>query len=211
MDADYEVKITKNLPYLDLSNLQDGKTIRLQRNQDTENMIDFEYGLTSRPCPPYCIQPIMLGDGIETVGELEMIEYISRINAGDDSVLIIDSRTENWTMNGMIPGAISIPWKRLHYQHTDQESLLDILEFRLGVVREGTFLNFENAKMLILYCNGNWCGQSPTSIRSLQMLGYPTHKLKWYRAGMQGWKILGLTTVQTREQAGDPGRTDHVE
>jgi hypothetical protein len=27
------------------------------------------------------------------------------------------------------------------------------------------------------------------------MLGYPAHKLKWYRGGMQAWMMLGLTTV----------------
>ncbi|MCP4040587.1 MAG: rhodanese-like domain-containing protein [Gammaproteobacteria bacterium] len=194
-DSDYPVKLTKSLPYLDLTNIQPGRIVRLQRVQDTENMVDFEYALTSRPCPPYCIQPIKLSDGIETVGELEVIDYIRRINAGDDSVLIIDSRTENWLSRGMIPGAISIPWKELHYKYVDQETLLDILIFQLGVIREENFLNFENAKTLVLYCNGNWCGQSVTSIRSLQMLGYPSYKLKWYRAGMQAWRQLGLTMV----------------
>jgi hypothetical protein len=29
----------------------------------------------------------------------------------------------------------------------------------------------------------------------LLALGYPAHKLKWYRGGMQSWKSLGLTTV----------------
>jgi hypothetical protein len=26
-------------------------------------------------------------------------------------------------------------------------------------------------------------------------MGYPAHKLKWYRGGVQDWKMLGLTTV----------------
>jgi hypothetical protein len=26
--------------------------------------------------------------------------------------------------------------------------------------------------------------------------GYPAHKIKWYRGGMQNWEILGLTTVK---------------
>jgi hypothetical protein len=29
----------------------------------------------------------------------------------------------------------------------------------------------------------------------LLALGYPAHKIKWYRGGMQSWKSLGLTTV----------------
>jgi rhodanese-related sulfurtransferase len=47
----------------------------------------------------------------------------------------------------------------------------------------------------VFYCNGPWCGQAPTNIKQLLALGYPAHKLKWYRGGMQDWKMLGLTTV----------------
>lgn len=194
-DDDYPVKIKKDLPYLDLPNIHEGKTVRLQRDQDTEAQIDFDYAYVSRPCPPFCVQPMQLNPGIETVGELEIIDYLKRISHNDDSVLVIDSRTENWLSQGMIPGAISIPWKKLHYGHVDQETLMDILEFQFGVARQQNLLNFEHAKTLAFYCNGNWCGQSVTSIRSLLMLGYPPHKLKWYRAGMQGWKMLSLTTV----------------
>ncbi|MDH3889000.1 MAG: rhodanese-like domain-containing protein, partial [Gammaproteobacteria bacterium] len=25
---------------------------------------------------------------------------------------------------------------------------------------------------------------------------YPSHKIKWYRGGMQDWEILGLSTVK---------------
>jgi rhodanese-related sulfurtransferase len=53
----------------------------------------------------------------------------------------------------------------------------------------------------VLYCNGIWCGQSPTNIRQLLALGYPAHKLKWYRGGMQSWKALGLTTVELKPPA----------
>ncbi|MBF0621999.1 MAG: rhodanese-like domain-containing protein [Magnetococcales bacterium] len=192
----WPVRIRPALPYVDLSEIHDGKTIRLQRNQDVDHMVDFDFAYTSRKCPPFCIQPIKLSAGVETVGELEIIDYLKRLGSGDSSILVIDSRTLDWLEKGMIPGAISIPWKMLHYQHADRKKLLDIMEFQFGVSKEeGNFLNFENAKTLVLYCNGNWCGQSATNIRSLLMLGYPAHKLKWYRSGMQGWKMLGFTTV----------------
>jgi rhodanese-related sulfurtransferase len=56
--------------------------------------------------------------------------------------------------------------------------------------------NFGAAKTLVFYCNGPWCGQSPTNIRALLEYGYPAHKLKWYRGGMQAWEQLGFTTVK---------------
>ncbi len=193
-DTPRSVNITNDIPYLDLK-IANGKTVRLERVQDQTNVIDFEFGRTSRPCPPFCIQPISLGAGIETVGELEIIEALRKINAGDKSVLVVDARTRNWLQEGAIPGAVSIPWTKLHLEHTSEEELMEILEFELGVVRMDALLNFENAKTLMIYCNGNWCGQSGTVIRSLRNLGYPEHKLKWYRGGVQAWKMLGLTLV----------------
>ena len=55
--------------------------------------------------------------------------------------------------------------------------------------------NYTNAKTLVMFCNGIWCGQSPNNILNLLKFGYPAHKIKWYRGGMQDWEILGLTTV----------------
>ena len=56
--------------------------------------------------------------------------------------------------------------------------------------------SFKRAKTLVFFCNGPWCGQSPTNIRVLLKHGYPPHKLKYYRGGMQMWESLGLTTIK---------------
>jgi rhodanese-related sulfurtransferase len=66
---------------------------------------------------------------------------------------------------------------------------------QFGVVENEGVFNFSDAKTLVLYCNGMWCGQSPASIKTLLGFGYPSHKIKWYRGGMQSWSNLGLTTV----------------
>ncbi|MGB5520728.1 MAG: hypothetical protein WBO73_20030, partial [Gammaproteobacteria bacterium] len=55
--------------------------------------------------------------------------------------------------------------------------------------------DFSEAKQILLWCNGPWCGQSPRAIRALISLGYPAEKLYYYRGGMQMWQSLGLTTV----------------
>ncbi|MCP4697394.1 MAG: rhodanese-like domain-containing protein [Gammaproteobacteria bacterium] len=200
---EYKVNISAKLPYIDVRH--EGKTVRLQRNQDTENMVDFDFSFTSRPCPPFCIQPIKLAEGVETVGELELIDYLRRMTAGDDSIVVIDSRVKKWVARGMIPGAINIPWTKLHPVHSDPKEIAEVLEFQLGAAKNDKLWNFEHAKTLVLYCNGMWCGQSPSSIRALLIVGYPAHKLKWYRGGMQAWKILGLTTViSDKDKAKEP-------
>lgn len=187
------VNITRDLPAVEV--LHQGKPVRVERNPDTENMLDPDFSLTSRACPPYCIQPASLGPGVETLGELEMLDYLKRVGR-DPNVLVIDSRDGDWAQrSGVIPGAVVIPWQELHPGHTDPDKVAEHLVFRFGAARLGPLWNFENAKTLVFYCNGPWCGQSPTNIKQLLSLGYPAYKIKWYRGGMQDWKMLGLTTV----------------
>lgn len=194
--ADPPVNITAGRASVDVTHA--GRPVRIQREQDSFNQIDPDFAMTSRPCPPYCIQPMHLAPGVETIGELEVLGYLERM-AHDDDVLVIDSRDGDWLKrSGMIPGAIHLQWERLHPQHAEPAAIAEILELQFGASRTGgkvQLWNFENAKTLVLYCNGPWCGQSPTNIRQLLALGYPAHKLKWYRGGMQAWKSLGLTTV----------------
>ncbi len=59
--------------------------------------------------------------------------------------------------------------------------------------------DFSEARQLLLWCNGPWCGQSPRAIRALISLGYPAEKLYYYRGGMQMWQSLGLSTVVPSE------------
>ncbi|MCF8199195.1 MAG: rhodanese-like domain-containing protein [Sulfuritalea sp.] len=192
--ADEPVGIAAELPWLDVKH--EGRMVRIQREQDNFNQIDPDFAMTSRPCPPYCVQPMQLAPGVETIGELDVLGYLKGNAEGNASVLVIDSRDPEWLQrSGIIPGAINIPWTRLHANHTDAESIADILSLQFGASRDGVLWNFEHARVLAFYCNGPWCGQSPTNIKQLMALGYPAHKLKWYRGGMQAWKSLGLTTV----------------
>lgn len=197
--ADKGVSITPQMRQLSV--LHQGKKIVIERNQDTDNMVDPDFSLTSRPCPPYCVQPMQLAPGVETIAELELLDYLKKVGR-DPSILVIDSREPDWILrSGLIPGATNIPWTDLHPAHTEADKIADTLIFRFGAARQGGLWNFENAKTLVLYCNGPWCGQSPTNIRQLLALGYPAHRLKWYRGGMQVWKLLGFNTAAPAKQS----------
>lgn len=190
--ADKPVGITADLPYVEVRHA--GKIVRIARNPDNFNMVDPDMALTSRPCPPYCILPMVLAPGVETLGELEVLEVLKQ---GDPKVLVIDSREPDWLERlGQIPGAINLPWNKLHPQHVSMEQIADTVEDQFGAFRVGPVWNFAGAKTLVFYCNGPWCGQSPTTIKQLLAMGYPAHKLKWYRGGMQDWMLLGLTTIK---------------
>ncbi len=208
---DISVKITKDKSYSTVH--ADGELIKISRIQDTSHVIEGSFSKTSRPCPPFCINPLSIDDRVETVAELEVIKFMETVMYRGDGVLV-DARTPSWYKKGTIPGSINIPFTTFEKEASDVE-LAEVLE-SLGAV-ERTDVNpvlrmveivglmggddkteqwdFSQAKELLLWCNGPWCGQSPRAIRGLLKAGYPADKLYYYRGGMQMWQSLGLTTI----------------
>ena len=175
----------------------------ISRNQDNKATIHPAFAKTSRPCPPFCIQPMhpFAPASVDTVSELDIINAVRDMAKGDKSIMVIDARTPVWTTakrGGTIKGAVNIPFTKLNSKAVakDPDAVIDILTGKFGVVDNGTgVLNFSKAKTLYLFCNGLWCGQSPAAIRALLSIGYPESKLKYYRSGMNAWHSLGLSTV----------------
>ena len=215
MASDLEVKITVDKPY---TTVQHGdELVKVQRIQDTSHLIDGSFAKTSRPCPPFCVNPMIIADGVTTVAELEVLRFMETSLQSGDGVLI-DSRTPSWHKKGTIPGSVNIPFKVFEKPANDRE-LVKVLRdlggkqrYGVGTVirsleKAGLFdgdektdsWDFSDAKRLMLWCNGPWCGQSPRAIHALISLGYPANKLYYYRGGMQMWQSLGLTTVRPSE------------
>ncbi len=189
------VNITKGMGSLDV--MHNGKKVTIMRNQDQKNTVNKAFAKTSRKCPPFCIQPATLAPGVETIAEVEVIDYLKKMNAGDKSILVIDSRTPDWVKRGTIPGAVNIPWTSLNpAKGADPISIGEIMEDQFGAKQLEGLWDYSNAKTLVMFCNGMWCGQSPNNIKNLLKFGYPAHKIKWYRGGMQDWEILGLSTAK---------------
>jgi rhodanese-related sulfurtransferase len=193
-------KITPELPSVDV--VHQGEAVTVSRVADESAVIPKAYASTARECPPFCVQPMSIGAGIETVGELEVIEYLQRIAKGDPTVLVVDSRTPEWIVRGTVPGSVNIPWNKINVNFQgsfgtegEVETLGAILQEQFHARKANGKWDFRNAKTLVMFCNGIWCPQSAANIRTLMKLGYPAYKLKWYRGGMQSWVSAGLTTV----------------
>lgn len=208
-----DIKITEALPYLDVQ--YEGKTVRIQRVQNEENVITGGFAKTSRKCPPFCVHSMQVTPGVTTVGELELLDFIKqRVAMGTG--LLIDARTPEWYTKGTIPGSVNIPFNVFQKDGNDPEMKAALEKIGIKARSPGTIerlwvaikrllgmpvnenaLNwdFTKAKHLLLWCNGPWCDQSPRAIRSLLVLGYPENKLSYYRGGMQDWLVLGLTVV----------------
>lgn len=165
-----------------------GQKIEVKRNQDRTNQIKEFY----RPTWRSRIQPMnpFKPHQVETIAELEMLDYIRRLGEGDDSILVIDSRLPDSTKRGIIPLAVNIP-----YRSMKGKELARIMWEQFNVDTTDPVWNFREAKTLVMYCNGAWCAQSPTAIKRLLRAGYPAHKIKYYRGGMQSWESFGLTVV----------------
>ncbi len=170
----------------------------ISRNGDNANAVDPAFAKTSRPCPPFCIQPTapFTPARVATVTELDVIHAARDTAGGDSSVLVVDARTPGWVKKGTVPHAVNVPFTKLNSKALakDPMAVVDLLTENFGVKDMDGVLNYDNAKTLYLFCNGSWCGQSPAAIRALLTMGYPQDKIKYYRGGMNDWKLLGLTT-----------------
>lgn len=177
-DADVVVKIRPDIASVEVET-PDGP-VTIERIQDVDNQISGYFAKTSRECPPFCIQPFKVADGVTTIGELEVLDMLT-----DSQARVVDARTLDWYVQGTIPGSLHIPY-------TEIATRLD----ELGCVKTADAWDCANAVRVALYCNGLWCGQSPTAIRAMLREGYPADRIFYYRGGMQSWQILGLTTVE---------------
>ena len=172
-----------------------GNDFEILRNQDQKNTVNPAFALTSRKCPPFCVRPMSTAEGVETIAELEVIDYAKKMSAGEN-VMLVDNRTPSWFKKGTIPGAVNVPFTKINRSKgADDLSIAESLEL-FGAEEGDKGWDFSNAKTLVMFCNGMWCGQSPLGIAGIMDMGYPAEKIKWYRGGMQDWEILGLPTVK---------------
>jgi rhodanese-related sulfurtransferase len=206
-----EVKLTPDKEFVEV--IHQSKLIKIERIQDQEHTLEGSFARTSRKCPPFCIQPMSAAEGVETVGQLEIFDFMEH-EMLDETGVLIDARTPAWWKRGTIPGSVNIPFtvfmldkddpvlietmRELGAKRRDDVSDLTRSIENLGLLggnQKNDEWDFTAAKKLMLWCNGMWCGQSPRAIKGLIKLGYPAEKLYYYRGGMQVWQSLGLTVV----------------
>ena len=195
--AAQEVRITPDMAQVTLQ--LRGRTVTIVRNQDTGHRLTNAYAKTSRPCPPFCIHPMKAAPGVETVGELELIEFLSS-HVAEGRGLLVDARLPAFFRKGTIPGAVNLPFSTVE----DTNPYRDEILMALGAKRTGPGWDFSQALDLLAFCNGPWCDQSPRMLRNLLGAGYPAHKLRYYRGGMQDWLLLGLS-VEIPGSTGESG------
>lgn len=132
----------------------------------------------ARLCKPFCVQPPTV-EGATTITLEDFPKMADDINSG--KILLVDMRTPDWYEKETLPGSINIPYSDLTGPATKAKARMNKLQ----------------GKDIIAFCNGWWCGQSPTGIKALQQLGY-SGKIYYFRGGNQDWADAGLPSVKPK-------------
>lgn len=143
------------------------------------------------------LYPMRLAEGVETVGELEVLAFIKAAGKEPGSRLLVDSRGSRWFERITIPSAVNIPFIYLKEAGQFADEFTAALAM-LGAKKEASGYDFSSAKNVLIFCNGPWCASSPEAVKALLKLGYPPAKIFWYRGGLHDWTGLGMT-VQAKE------------
>ncbi len=184
-----KVKITPDMPYIYV--YHKGKAVKVHRIQNTKHKLTGEYAKIYRPGKD--IQPIKTHKDIQTIGEVEVLQFMSE-KGNKKKGLLIDLRAKKVYKKESIPSAVNIP-----YATKDNKVKIKKILKILGAKRKSDgSLDTSRALDIAFYCDGLWSEKSPEFIKTFLDLGYPAEKILYYRGGMQMWKILGFTTVTNR-------------
>ena len=184
-----KVKITPDMPYIYV--YHKGKAVKVHRIQNTKHKLTGEYAKIYRPGKD--IQPIKTHKDIQTIGEVEVLQFMSE-KGNKKKGLLVDLRPKKVYKKESIPSAVNIP-----YATKDNKVKIKKILKILGAKRKSDgSLDTSRALDIAFYCDGLWSEKSPEFIKTFLDLGYPAEKILYYRGGMQMWKILGFTTVTNK-------------
>ncbi len=110
------------------------------------------------------IQPLQLPGGVQTVGELEVLDHVRAGGA------LVDTRQPEHVLHGTLPGAVAI-------RHED------IVGGLADLAPDGP---------VVLFCNGPQCTATPQAVAALLDAGWDPQRLRYYRGGIHDWVTLGL-------------------
>jgi len=190
----YLVGITTELSHIITSD--SGQKVKIERIQDVGNVLTDDFTKTSRQCPPFCIQPTKVDKDVKNIGELELLKFINTKISSHTGILV-DTRLKSWFELETIPSAINLPFSVVEGASKKKMGMI----FRIlgmKIQKDGSW-DFSKVKDLAIFDNGVWCAQASHFVPSMLKHGYPSDKIHYYREGLQGWKLVGLTTLVHKE------------
>lgn len=144
---------------------------------------------TARPdCAGPCIAPLQVAEGVQSLDELQVLEFLTTKVAGNIG-LMVDARRPEERAVGFIPGSVNLP----HSTVAEGNSYRDDILRALGAREFDGLFNFTDARQLLVYDNGPASNDAGLLVANLLAAGYPAELIRYYRGGMQVWAVLGLS------------------
>ena len=139
-------------------------------------------------CMSPCLSPMFAAPNVATIGELDVITFLStEVEAGDG--LLIDARLPVDRSAGFIPASVNIPSATIAPSNPYRDEIL----MALGAEQFQGIFSFDDVLSLVIYDDGPATQEAPDFITDMIDAGYPPEKIAYYRGGMQVWASLGLT------------------
>lgn len=207
-----------DMPYIFV--VHNGRSIKIQRDIDDSYKARMDIRGTmiqsADSCPPFCLQPQNLDMPVETVGEIEIVDFMMT-KLRDGSGVLVDIRSKKSYEYSTIPGSVNYFVQLIQQGLGDEEfekmlmalgaeKRKDVNAFDKALesigLKDTSMLtddwDFTEAKELVIWSNSAIEGAPVIAIENLLAAGYPETKLKWYRGGMASWQYWGFTTYKKR-------------
>lgn len=168
-----------------------GQTLSISRQADTDQAKAARFSMIDKDCQGLCLAPFSAGDGVATIGELEVTEFLVDVSQ-DGKGLLIDARLPTDRAQGYLPTSVNVPFQAVEDENPYRIQILTAL----GAREFDGVLNFSDAMDLVVFDGGPTDNGATQLIQNLLAAGYPASKLKFYRGGMQVWASLGLNFVE---------------
>ncbi|KIN74770.1 rhodanese-like domain-containing protein [Sulfitobacter guttiformis] len=149
------------------------------------------FAMLAPSCDPFCIAPSNAADGIETLVEGQVLEFLVTAVAANTG-LLVDARMPQGRALGFIPGSVSMPFETLAPENEFRDEILKAL----GARAFQDVFNFADAQNLVIFDSGPTQNDAGVLIAHLLEAGYPPDKIRYYRGGMQVWSVVGLTVQE---------------
>lgn len=145
----------------------------------------------STTCAAPCLSPMSAADNVSTLGELDVLQFLStQVETGNG--LLIDARLPSERALGFIPASVNIPATTVSPDNPYRNEIL----MALGAEQFGGVFDFSGAISLVVFDGGPATQDASSFISDLLAAGYPPAKIAYYRGGMQVWTTLGLSTLE---------------
>lgn len=178
-----DVPVTRNANFT-----FNGQDLTISRANQVDAALVAQFSRVTEGCERPCLAPMIAAEGVETLAEVDVIDFLSGPVAGGQG-LLIDARLPTERSLGFIAASVNIPAATVTEDNPYRNEILKAL----GAREFDGALNFTDAMLLVVFDGGPSTSEAQSMITNLIDAGYPTDKIAYYRGGMQVWTTLGLS------------------